>query len=187
MWLINYGEKNVFELFFLPWILQSSSLPLDTVCFIDCLTLFYSNVWTFDCLDHRSAFFFLLCNVIQDINASSLYLWDTFLRLVLFLYSLFPPSSPFLILGPLTKKQNDDLGDNDGAEDEGIFFDAKLICMTRKPSSFFLLFFLNFLSFFSRVDFFFFFLLPSVFAGCVLSFLLDVLQVCHMSLVIPDM
>lgn len=38
-----------------------------------------------------------------------------------FLNALFPPFSPFLILGPLTKKQNDDLGDNEGTEDEGIF------------------------------------------------------------------
>ncbi|MGH0125358.1 UNVERIFIED_CONTAM: hypothetical protein FKN15_023499, partial [Acipenser sinensis] len=42
------------------------------------------------------------------------------LQSCLFLNTLFPPSSPFLILGPLTKKQNDDLGDNDGAEDEDI-------------------------------------------------------------------
>lgn len=40
----------------------------------------------------------------------------------MFLNSLFfPPFSSFLILGPLAKKQADDLGDNDGTEDEGIF------------------------------------------------------------------
>lgn len=53
---------------------------------------------------------------------------------VLFILELsffFPPSiSPFSILGPLSKKQTDDLGDNDGAEDEGIL-STKSTCMTR--------------------------------------------------------
>lgn len=77
-----------------------------------------------------------------------------FLKACLLLYFLSATSFPFLILGPLSKKQNDDLADNDGAEDEGIFFDAKLICMTRNPPVFSSLFFLNFLSFFKSGDFF---------------------------------
>lgn len=46
------------------------------------------------------------------------------LLLLFFCYilELFCSMFPFLILGPLTKKQTDDLGDNEGAEDEGIFF-----------------------------------------------------------------
>uniref|UniRef100_H3AM13 Carboxylesterase type B domain-containing protein n=1 Tax=Latimeria chalumnae TaxID=7897 RepID=H3AM13_LATCH len=51
---------------------------------------------------------------------SSIYVLSVFLRSCMFLNSLFPPFSPFLILGPLTKKPTDDLGDNDGAEDEDI-------------------------------------------------------------------
>lgn len=78
-----------------------------------------------------------------------------FLKTCLLLYFLCAPSFPFLILGPLSKKQNDDLADNDGAEDEGIFFDAKLLCMTRNPPVFFLFVFLKFLVLFESGDFFF--------------------------------
>lgn len=62
----------------------------------------------------------LFGNILENF---SIYIY--FFPSVLFILELsffFPSISSFSILGPLTKKQTDDLGDNDGAEDEGIFF-----------------------------------------------------------------
>ena len=82
-------------------------------------------------------------------------------------------------IGPLTKKHNDDLGDNDHADDEGIFSpNANLVCMTREtkltlsPPIFIFFDFLTFLVLFLKVlDIFFLLFTRKIFLGwCVLSF-----------------
>lgn len=76
----------------------------------------------------------------------------------------FPSISPFSILGPLTKKQTDDLGDNDGAEDEGIFF-HQIYLHDKGLNHFFHPFlFFYFLSFFEEL-----FLIPVFDVFCLLA------------------
>ncbi len=85
---------------------------------------------------------------------------------------VFSLCSIFSILDPRSSFKETEwwLADNDGAEDEGIFCDANWYAWQGEPSSFFFFVFLNFLSFVCESDVF----SCSLFAGCVLSFLLDV-------------
>lgn len=79
-------------------------------------------------------------------------------------FFFFSSISPFSILGPLTKKQTDDLGDNDGAEDEGIFF-HQIYLHDKGLSHFFHPFlFFYFLSFFTKL-----FLIPVFDVFCLLA------------------
>lgn len=77
-----------------------------------------------------------------------------FVSLVYSWIVFFPPFSPFSILGPLTKKQTDDLGDNDGAEDEGIFLPPNWFAWQGSLKIFFLPSFFDFLSSFEELSFF---------------------------------
>lgn len=104
----------------------------------------------------------LFGNILENF---SIYIY--FFPSVLFILELsffFPSISPFSILGPLTKKQTDDLGDNDGAEDEGIFF-HQIYLHDKGLSHFFHPFlFFYFLSFFKKL-----FLIPVFDVFCLLA------------------
>lgn len=104
----------------------------------------------------------LFGNILENFNIciyffplSLVYSWIVF---------FFPSISPFSILGPLTKKQTDDLGDNDGAEDEGIFF-HQIYLHDKGLNHFFHPFlFFYFLSFFEEL-----FLIPVFDVFCLLA------------------
>lgn len=79
-------------------------------------------------------------------------------------FFFFPSISPFSILGPLTKKQTDDLGDNDGAEDEGIFLHPTYLHDKGLNHFFHPFLFFCFLSFFEEL-----FLIPVFDVFCLLA------------------